>query len=59
MLQKLSLNGFRRVVNTYQFNEDFTKDCNEGSDVGYLFKVYDQYSEELHNFHDELLFLLE
>ena len=25
---------------------------------GYLFKVYDQYSEELHNFHDELPFYL-
>ena len=44
--QKLPLNGFEWVENTFQFNEDFIKNCNEERDERYYFEGDVQYSEK-------------
>ena len=59
MSQKLSVNGFKLVKNTYQFNEDFIKGCNKERDEGYLLEVDVQYPEKLHDLYNDLPFLLE
>ena len=46
MSQKLPLNGFEWVENTFQFNEDFIKSCNEERDERYYFEGNVQYSEK-------------
>ena len=46
MSQKLPLNGFEWVENTFQFNEDFIKNCNEERDERYYFEGDVQYSEK-------------
>ena len=40
--------------NTSQFNEDFIKCHDEERDEGYLLEVDVQYSEKLHEFHNDL-----
>ena len=42
-----------------QFNEDFLKIFNEDSDTGYFVEADVQYPENLHNLHNDLLFLPE
>ena len=59
MSQKLPVNNFEWIKDTSQFNEDFIKNCNEGSHEGYLFEVDVQYLEKLHERHNDLPFLLE
>ena len=44
--QNLPLNKFELIKDTSQFNEDFIKNYNEGSDERYLLEV--QYPEKLH-----------
>ena len=39
MSQKFSLNNFEWIKDTSQFNEDFIKNYNEGSDEGYFVEV--------------------
>ena len=51
--QKLPVNGFKWVKSRSQFNEDFVKNYN--GDEGHFL---DQYPEELHKLHNDLLFLL-
>ena len=36
-----------------------SQNCNEGSDEWYILEVDIQYPENLHNFHDDLPFLLD
>ena len=43
MLQKLPVNNFEWMKDTYQFNEDFTEKCNGESDEGCLLEVDVQY----------------
>ena len=43
MLQKLLVNGFKRVENASQFDKDFIKSYNEESDERYFFKADVQY----------------
>ena len=57
--QKLPVNNFECVGDTSQFNEDFLKTCNEESDKGYFLEVDVQYSDKLHEFHNNLPFLPE
>ena len=57
MLQKLPVNNFEWIEDTSHFNEDFMKNHNEESDEGYFLKVDIQYSEKLHEFHNDLSFL--
>ena len=42
-----------------QFSKDFTENYNEESDKGYFLEVDNQYPENLHNVHNDLLFLPE
>ena len=52
-------NNFEWIEDTFQFNEDFIKNCNEESDEGFFLEVDAQYLEKLHELHDDLLFLPE
>ena len=57
MSQKLPVNNFEWIKDTSQFNEDFIKNYNEESDEGYFLEVDVQYPEQLHELHNDLLFL--
>ena len=59
MSQKLPVNNFERIKDTFQFNEDFIKGYNEESNEGYFFEVDAQYRENVHEIHNDLLFLPE
>ena len=59
MSQKLPVNNFEWIKDTSQFNEDFIKNYNEESDEGYFLEVDVQYPEQLHELHNDLLFLAE
>ena len=59
MSQKLHVNNFKWIKNTFQFNEDFTKNYNEEIDGGYFLEVDVQYLEKLHELHNDLSFLPE
>ena len=45
--QKLPKTNFEWIEDTFQFNEDFTKNYNEESDKGYFLEVDVQYTEKL------------
>ena len=47
------------VVNIFEFNEDFIKSYNDESDEGYFLEVDSQYPKNLHDTHNDLLFLPE
>ena len=57
MLQKLPVNNFEWIKYTFQFNEDFIKNYNEKRDKGYFLEVDVQYTEKLHDIHNDLPFL--
>ena len=59
MPQKLPANKFEQIEDTSQFNEDFIKNYNKESDEGYFLEVDVQYSETLHELHNDLPFLPE
>ena len=59
MSQKLSVNDFKWVEDTSEFNEDFIKSYNAESDEGYFLKVDVKYPENLHNLHNDLPLLPE
>ena len=48
MSQKLPVNNFKWIKDTSQFNEDFIKRFNKGSDEGYFLKVDVHSPEKLH-----------
>ena len=54
MLQKLPVNNFEWIEDTSQFNEDFIKNYNEGSDKGYFLEVDIKYPDKLHELHKDL-----
>ena len=56
MLQKLSVNTFKWIKDTSQFNENFMKDYNEESNEGYFLEVDVQYVEKLYGLHNDLAF---
>ena len=56
MFQKLPFGSFKRVEQTYWFNEDFIKTSNENSYIIY-FEVDAQYPKELPKLHNYLPFL--
>ena len=56
MLQKLSVNNFKCIKDTSQFNENFMKDYNEESNEGYFLEVDVQYVEKLCGLHNDLAF---
>ena len=59
MSQKLPVNGFWSVNDISRFNEDFIKNYNENSDVGYFLEVDVEYPKKLFSSHKELPFLPE
>ena len=40
MSQKLPVNDFKLVEDISDFNEDFMKSCNHGSDEGYFLETF-------------------
>ena len=59
MSQKLPVNNFEWIEDTFQFNEDFMKSYNEECDEGYFVAVDIQYIEQLNELHNDLTFLPE
>ena len=60
MSQKLPVNGFKWVnYDLSRFNEDFIKNYNENSNIGYFFEVDVDYPKELLGSHKHLPFLPE
>ena len=54
MSQTLSVNDFKWVRNISEFDKSFIKSYDEPSDEGYFLEVDVQYSENLHNFCNDL-----
>ena len=46
MSQKRPVNGFKWTEVTSQFNEDFTKNCNEEGNKGYFLEIDVQYPKK-------------
>ena len=60
MSKKLSVNGFKWIDNNETvINEDFLKNYDENSDIGYIFEVDVKYPKRLHDLHSDLPFLSE
>ena len=59
MLQKFPVNNFGQIKDTFQFNLYFIKNYNEESDAGYLLEFEVHYFRNLHELHNDLLFLHE
>ena len=59
MSKKLSVNGFKWENDLSRFNENFIKNYNENSDVGYFLEVDIEYPKQLWSSHKDLPFLPE
>ena len=59
MSQNLPVDNSEWIKDNFQFNEDFIKNYNQKSDKGYFLQVYVQYTEKLHELHNDLSFLPE
>ena len=59
MSKKLPVNGFKWENDLSRFNEDFIKNYNENSDVGYFLEVDVEYPKKLFSSHKDLPFLPE
>ena len=59
MSQKLPVNSFEWIKDTFKFYEDFTKNYNEERDEGYFLQVHTHYLEKLHELYNDLPFLPE
>ena len=59
MSQKLLTNGLKRAEDLLQFNENFIKNYDESSDIGYFLEVDIDYLKRLFNLHKDLPFLPE
>ena len=59
MSQKLPVNGFKWENDLSRFNEDFIKNYNENSDIGYFLEVDVEYPKKLFSSHKDLPFLPE
>ena len=59
MCKKLPVGGFKWVDDLSIFTEDFIKNHDEKSDIGYLFLVDVEYPKNLHMLHSDLPFLPE
>ena len=59
MSKKLPEDGFKWVDNLSRFTEDFIKNYDEESGIGYLFVVDVEYPKNLHMLHSDLPFLPE
>ena len=59
MSKKLPVDGFEWVEYLSTIDEDFIKNSDEDSDVGYLIEENVEYPKELHTLHSDLPFLPE
>ena len=59
MEQNFPVGSFKWVSDVSRIDEDFIKDCDENSDIGYFLKVNIEYPKELHDSHSDLPFLFE
>ena len=59
MSQKLPVNSFEWIEDTFKFNEDFIKGYNQENDERYFLEVDVHYLEKLHELLNDLLFFLE
>ena len=59
MIKKLSVGGFNWVKNVSRIDEEFIKNYDENSDIGYFLNVDLEYPKESHDFHSDLPFLPE
>ena len=59
MSQMVPVNNFEWTKDTSQFNKNFIKNYNEESDEGYFLEVDIPHPKNLHNLHNDLLFLPE
>ena len=59
MSQKLPVNNFEWIEDTFQFKKYFIKKYNEESDERHFLHVDPQYLEKIHELHNELPFLPE
>ena len=59
MSQKLPVNNFKWIEETFQFNKNFIKNYDEKSEEGYILEVDVQYPEKLYELHGDLPFLPE
>ena len=57
MSQKLPMNIFEWMEDTFQFSEDFVNSYSKKHDEGYFLEVYVQYPEKLHEIHNDSPFL--
>ena len=56
-VKKLPVNGFKWVTKLNKINEDFIKNYNKNSNVGYFLDVDIEYPKNLHKMHSDLPFL--
>ena len=59
MSEKLPVDGFEWVEDISEIDENFIKNYDEDSNVGYFIEVDIEYPKELHNKHSDLPFLPE
>ena len=59
MSKKLPVNGFKWENDLSKFNENFKKNYNENSDVGYFLEVDIEHLKQLWSSHKDLPFLSE
>ena len=59
MSQKLPVNSFEWIEDTFKFNEDFIKGYSQENDERYFVEVDVQYLEKLHELFNDLLFFPE
>ena len=59
MYKKLPVNSFKWENDPSKFNENFIKNYNENSDVGYFLEVHIEYPKQLWSSHKDLRFLPE
>ena len=57
MSKKLPVNGFKWENDLSRFNENFIKNYNENSDIGYFLEVDIEYPKQLLSYHKDLPFL--
>ena len=55
----MPVDGFEWIEDISKIDEDFMKNYDEDSDVGYFIKADIEYPKELHNKHSDLSFLPE
>ena len=57
MFQKLPVYNFEQTDHTFDFTEDLIKNNDKESRKGYFFEVDVQYTQKLHEIHNDLTFL--